>query len=157
MLHFAFANVKIRQITYYPLFLYVICLPCNPKLQTMRIIKLVLGINLLLWFTPQVYAQKPVLTDEEVVAEMVTKEVDEVFQSEDFLKKKNKKFATVSGTMVIDIGVVQNGKVSSFFKVDSDIKDIDFINFMSEYILDHKFKFKLQKQQRYKIRYSITF
>ena len=63
----------------------------------------------------------------------------------------------VKGTMVIDIGVVQNGKVSSFFKVDSDIKNIDFINFMSDYILDHKFKFKLQKQQRYKIRYSITF
>jgi hypothetical protein len=107
--------------------------------------------------TQNVLAQKPVLTDEEVVAETVTKEIDEVFQSEEFLKKKNKKFAEVKGTMVVDIGVVQNGKVSSFFKVDSDIKNIDFINFMSSYILDHKFKFKLQKQQRYKIRYTITF
>ena len=78
-------------------------------------------------------------------------------KAEDFLKKKNKKFKDVSGTMVVDIGVVQNGKVSSFFKVESDIKNIDFINFMSDYILDHKFQFKLQKQQRYKIRYSITF
>jgi hypothetical protein len=59
--------------------------------------------------------------------------------------------------MVVDIGIVQNGKVSSFFKVESDIKDIDFINFMSDYILNHKFNFKLQKQQRYKIRYTITF
>lgn len=123
----------------------------------MPIIKQSLVLILLIWFTPYVYAQKPVLTDEEVVAEMVTKEVDEVFHAEDFLKKKNKKFAEVIGTMVIDIGVVQNGKVSSFFKVDSDIKNIDFINFMSDYILDHKFQFKLQKQQRYKIRYSITF
>ncbi|MBS1535813.1 MAG: hypothetical protein U0X58_12995 [Flavobacteriaceae bacterium] len=102
-------------------------------------------------------AQRPVLTDEEQVTEMVTKEVDEMYHSEEFLKKKNKKFAEVKGTMVVDIGVVQSGKVSSFFKVDSEIKDIDFINFMSDYILTHKFKFKLQKQQRYKVRYSITF
>jgi hypothetical protein len=103
------------------------------------------------------FSQKPVLTDEDAVTETVTKEIDEVFKSEDFLKKKNKKFKEVAGTMVVDIGVVQNGKVSSFFKVESDIKNIDFINFMSDYILDHKFQFKLQKQQRYKIRYTITF
>lgn len=103
------------------------------------------------------WAQRPVLTDEEQVTEMVTKEVDEMYHSEEFVKKKNKKFAEVKGTMVVDIGVVQSGKVSSFFKVDSEIKDIDFINFMSDYILNHKFKFKLQKQQRYKVRYSITF
>ena len=104
-----------------------------------------------------VFSQKPVLTDEDAVTETVIKEIDEVFKAEDFLKKKNKKFKDVIGTMVVDIGVVQNGKVSSFFKVESDIKNIDFINFMSDYILDHKFQFKLQKQQRYKIRYSITF
>jgi hypothetical protein len=104
-----------------------------------------------------VFSQKPMLTDEDAVTETVTKEIDEVFKAEDFLKKKNKKFKEVAGTMVVDIGVVQNGKVSSFFKVESDIKNIDFINFMSDYILDHKFQFKLQKQQRYKIRYSITF
>lgn len=104
-----------------------------------------------------VHAQRPVLTDEEQVSEAVTKEVDAVFHSDDFIKRKNKKFADIKGTMVIDIGVVQNGKVSSFFKVDSEIKDIDFINFMSEYVLNHKFQFKLQKQQRYKIRYTITF
>ncbi len=104
-----------------------------------------------------VQAQRPVLTDEEQIAEVVTKEVNDVFQSAEFLKRKNKKYADVKGTMTIDIGVVQNGKVSSFFKVDSEIKNIDFINFMSDYILSHKFQFKLQKQQRYKIRYTITF
>ena len=105
----------------------------------------------------KIFTQRPVLTDEEEVSAMVTKEIDEVFQSSDFLKKKTKKYADVKGTMVIDIGIVQNGKVSSFFKVDSDIKNIDFINFMSDYILQHKFQFKLQKQQRYKIRYTATF
>lgn len=104
-----------------------------------------------------VQAQRPVLTDEEQIAETVTKEVDEMFRGEDFTKRKNKKFTEVHGTMTVDIGVVQNGKVSSFFKVESDIKNIDFINFMSDYILNHKFQFKLQKQQRYKIRYLITF
>ncbi|MES2410295.1 MAG: hypothetical protein V4535_02500 [Bacteroidota bacterium] len=103
------------------------------------------------------FTQRPVLTDEEEVSATVTKEIDEVFQSADFIKRKNKKFEDVKGTMVIDIGVVQNGKVSSFFKVDSEIKNIDFINFMSDYILQHKFQFKLQKQQRYKIRYNVTF
>ncbi len=103
------------------------------------------------------FGQRPVLTDEDQVSEMVTQEVDEMYHSEEFVKKKNKKFAEVKGTMVVDIGVVQSGKVSSFFKVDSEIKDIDFINFMSDYILSHKFKFKLQKQQRYKVRYTITF
>lgn len=123
----------------------------------MQIIKLVFGLTFLLLLSPVMNAQRPVLTDEDLVTEMVTKEVNEVFQSQEFTKKKNKKFSDVKGTMTIDIGVVQNGKVSTFFKVDSDIKNIDFINFMSDYILEHKFQFKLQKQQRYKIRYSITF
>ena len=123
----------------------------------MNALKTFLAITLFLATGQTVLAKRPVLTDEEQVAEMVTKEIDEVFQSEDFLKKKNKKYAEVKGTMVIDIGVVQNGKVSTFFKVDSEVKNIDFINFMSSYILDHKFKFKLQKQQRYKIRYTVTF
>ncbi len=123
----------------------------------MQIIKLVFGLTFLLLISPVVNAQRPVLTDEEVVTETVTKEIDELFQSTEFTKKKAKKYADVKGTMVIDVGVVQNGKVSTFFKVDSDIKNIDFINFMSDYILNHKFQFKLQKQQRYKIRYTITF
>ncbi|MEY2631070.1 MAG: hypothetical protein RLZZ469_1968 [Bacteroidota bacterium] len=123
----------------------------------MKTIKTLLVLAFVMLASQKVSAQRPVLTDEEVVSETVTKEIDEVFQSEDFQKKKNKKYAEVKGTMVVDIGVVQNGKVSSFFKVDSDIKNIDFINFMSNYILDHKFKFKLQKQQRYKIRYTVTF
>ena len=50
------------------------------------------------------FSQKPVLTDEDAVTETVTKEIDEVFKSEDFLKKKNKKFKEVAGTMVVDIG-----------------------------------------------------
>jgi hypothetical protein len=103
------------------------------------------------------HAQRKVLSDEEEVAEAVTNEITAVFQSEDFLKKKNKKFADVHGYMVIDIGIVQKGKVSTFFKVDSDIKNIDFINFMSDYVLTHKFDFKLPKQQRYKVRYNATF
>jgi len=123
----------------------------------MKTIKTLLVLAFVMLASQKVSAQRPVLTDEEVVSETVTKEIDEAFQSEDFQKKKNKKYAEVKGTMVVDIGVVQNGKVSSFFKVDSDIKNIDFINFMSNYILDHKFKFKLQKQQRYKIRYTVTF
>jgi hypothetical protein len=102
-------------------------------------------------------AQRPVLSDEDQVAEAVTNEVDAVFQSEDFLKEKHKKFADVHGRMTVDIGIVQNGRVSTFFKADSDIKNIGFINFMSDYILSHKFAFRLPKQQRYKVRYNATF
>ncbi len=118
---------------------------------------LFLSAIFLMFFPAQINAQRVVLTDEEIINEEVTKEIDAVFASADFVKKKNKKYADVKGTMVVDVGIVQNGKVSSFFKVDSDIKSIDFINFMSDYILTHKFNFKLQKQQRYKIRYSATF
>jgi len=123
----------------------------------MRIFKTIIVITFLVFYTNSALAQRPILTDEEEVSTTVTKEIDEVFQSSDFTKKKSKKYAEVKGTMVIDIGVVQNGKVASFFKVDSDIKNIDFINFMSDYILQHKFQFKLQKQQRYKIRYTAVF
>jgi hypothetical protein len=115
-----------------------------------------LGLFLLLFSAPS-FSQKKVLTDEEEVTEMVTKEMDELFQSKDFLKQKDKKFKEVKGTIVTDVGVIQSGKVSTFFKVDSDINNPNFTNFLSEYILDHKFYFKLQKQQRYKVRYSITF
>ncbi len=112
---------------------------------------------LFLFVSATSFSQKKVLTDEEEVAEMVTKEMDELFQSKDFLKQKDKKFKDVKGTIVSDIGVIQSGKVSTLFKVDSDINNPMFTNFLSDYILDHKFYFKLQKQQRYKVRYSITF
>ena len=115
-----------------------------------------LGIFLLLISAPT-FSQKKVLTDEEEVTEMVTKEMDELFKSKDFLKQKDKKFKDVKGTIVSDIGVIQSGKVSTLFKVDSDINNPNFTNFLSDYILDHKFYFKLEKQQRYKVRYSITF
>ena len=123
----------------------------------MKTLKPLAALVLFLLCSHNALAQRPVLTDEEEVAASVTKEIDEMFQSPEFIKRKNKKFAEVKGTMTIDVGVVQNGKVSSFFKVDSDIKNIDFINFMSDYILQHKFQFKLEKQQRYKIRYTATF
>ena len=123
----------------------------------MKTLKPLVALALFLLCSHNTLAQRPVLTDEEEVAASVTKEIDEVFQSPEFIKRKNKKFADVKCTMTIDVGVVQNGKVSSFFKVDSDIKNIDFINFMSDYILQHKFQFKLEKQQRYKIRYTATF
>jgi hypothetical protein len=115
-----------------------------------------LGLFLVL-FSTTAFSQKKVLTDEEEVTEMVTKEMDELFQSKDFLKQKDKKFKDVKGTIVTDVGVIQSGKVSTFFKVDCDIKNPMFTNFLSEYVLEHKFYFKLQKQQRYKVRYSITF
>ncbi len=105
----------------------------------------------------QSFAQKrPVLTEEEQVQEAVTKEVDELIKSSEFLKKKNKKYSDVKGYIVVDIAVVQNGKLSSFFKVDSDIKNIDFIEYFSDLLLKQKFEFKLPKQQRYKIRQTLT-
>ena len=120
-----------------------------------RIAFVLLVINL--FYSESIWSQRPVLTDEETVSEMVISEMHEVFQSPDFIKKKNKKFSEVTGDMTIDITVIQSGKVATFFKVDSTIKDIDFINFMSEYILTHKFKFKLEKKKRYKSRNNITF
>lgn len=115
------------------------------------------SVLVLLSFSTASFSQKKVLTDEDEVSGMVSKEMDEVFHSDSFIKQKNKKFPTVTGTIVVDIGVVQSGKVSTLFKVDSDINNPNFTNFLSEYILDHKFYFKLQKQQRYKIRYTATF
>jgi len=123
----------------------------------MKTLKTILCIFGIFFFCQNVQAQRPVHTDEEIIAETVIKEVDELFKSPEFVKKKNKKFADVKGTMTVDIGIVHSGKVSTFFKVDSDIKNIDFINFMSDYILEHKFQFKLQKQQRHKIRHTLTF
>lgn len=102
-------------------------------------------------------AQRPTLTDEDEVAQTVIAEIDEVFKSPDFTRKKEKRFKEVSGTVTVDIGVIRNGKVSTFFNAGTDIRDIDFINFMSDYILDHKFRFKLKKNQRYKIRHTLNF
>jgi hypothetical protein len=120
--------------------------------------QLLFFLGLLLFFlSAPAFAQKPVLTDEEIVSETVTKEMDELFKSKDFLKQKDKKFAAVTGTIVADIGIIQSGKVSTLFKVDSDIINPSFTNFLSDYIINYKFNFKLQKQQRYKIRYTVTF
>ena len=111
----------------------------------------------ILFYSGAVMAQRPVLTDEDTVREEVSREMDAVFASDDFLKKKSKKFADVTGMLVVDIGVIQNGKVSTFFKVDSDFVNMDFLSFVSDYILKHKFNFKLPKKQRYKIRYTASF
>ena len=54
------------------------------------------------------------------------------------------------------MAIVQNGKVSSFFKVDSDIKNIDFIEYLTDLVMKEKFAFKLPKQQRYKVRQTIN-
>lgn len=125
------------------------------KISSLKYCLLAFAICLL--FSLQSFAQKrPVLTEEEQVQEAVTKEVDELMKSSDFLKKKNKKFSDVKGYIVVDIAVVQNGKLSSFFKVDSDIKNIDFIEYVSDLLLKQKFEFKLPKQQRYKIRQTLT-
>jgi len=112
----------------------------------------------LLLFTINAFAQKrETLTDEDKVQEEVSKEIDAAFKDKTFLKTKDKKFNDVKGYLVIDIGVVQNGKVSTFFKVDSDIKNIDFLEYASDFILSQKFNFKLPKQQKYKIRQTIEF
>jgi hypothetical protein len=124
----------------------------------MKITKYIIFLGVIFFlFSVPTFSQKKVLTDEEQVQEAVTSEIDAVFKEKDFLKQKAKKFAEVSGTMTIDIGVVQDGKVSTFFKVDSEINNPMFTNFISDYILSHKFYFKLQKQQRYKVRYTATF
>ena len=102
-------------------------------------------------------AQRVVISDEQQINERVTSEINALFQSNDFVKAKNKKFADAQGLVTVDVGINQSGKVATFFKVESDIKNVQFINFMSAYILSHKFEFKLQKQQHYKVRYSITF
>lgn len=109
------------------------------------------------FFLNQAQAQKrPVLDEEEQVHEAVTQEIEALFKTPDFLKKKNKKFSAVKGYIVVDIAIVQNGKVSSFFKVDSDIKNIDFIEYLTDLVLKEKFAFKLPKQQRYKVRQTIN-
>ena len=112
---------------------------------------------LILFASLTTFAQRPTLSDQETVSQAVIAEVDALFASEDFTKKKSRRFPDVSGIMTVDIGVVQNGKVSTFFKAESDISNIDFIDFMSQYILDHKFRFKLPKKQRYKIRHTLKF
>ena len=64
------------------------------------------------FFLNQAQAQKrPVLDEEEQVHEAVTQEIEAMFKTPDFLKKKNKKFSAVKGYIVVDIAIVQNGKV----------------------------------------------
>ncbi len=121
------------------------------------VIVLMLIFVSLCFFSNHTYAQKrPVLTEEEQVQEAVTIEIEGLFKSPDFLKKKNKKFSAVKGYIVVDMAIVQNGKVSSFFKVDSDIKNIDFMEYLADIVLKEKFAFKLPKQQRYKVRQTIN-
>lgn len=118
---------------------------------------LVLIVMSTVFFANPAQAQKrPVLTEEEQVQEAVTQEIEALFKNPDFLKKKNKKFSAVKGYIVVDMAIVQNGKVSSFFKVDSDIKDIDFIEYLTDLVMKEKFAFKLPKQQRYKVRQTIN-
>ncbi|SFH13529.1 hypothetical protein SAMN04489864_105281 [Pedobacter insulae] len=125
------------------------------KLSFLKFVLLTFGFCFLVSMTS--FAQKRVtLTEEEQVQEAVTKEIEALVKDKNFVKKMRKKFSTVRGYIIVDIAVVQNGKLSSFFKVDSDIKDIDFIEYLSDTVLSHKFEFKLPKQQRYKIRQTIN-
>lgn len=121
-----------------------------------KFLKSLFFFSIILFLGVNAYSQKKAtLTDEEQVQEAVSKEVDAAFKSDEFLKKKNKKFSDVSGYIVTDISVIKNGKIATFFKVDSDIKNNDFFEFLSDYLLNYKFDFKLPKQQKYKIRQTI--
>ncbi|WP_298148241.1 hypothetical protein [Flavobacterium sp.] len=121
----------------------------------MKVIYLFFAISLLQ--LPIQAQNRKLLTSEEEVQEAVSAEVSDLFSSEKFMKLKNKKFPEVKGYIVYDLSIVGNGKVSTCFKVDSDIKNPLFINFISSYLIDQKFFFKLQKQQRYKVRYRAEF
>lgn len=103
------------------------------------------------------FSQKLLLNDQEQVEKAVTTEINAVFHDSDFLKKKAKQFDEITGTMTIDIGVQHSGKVTSFFKVEDNINNPKFTNFVSDYILKHKFYFKLNKKQRYIIHYTANF
>lgn len=56
----------------------------------MRFAFVLLVIQLI--YNEPVWSQRPVLTDEEIVSEMVTAEMNEVFQSSDFIKRKIRSF-----------------------------------------------------------------
>ncbi len=114
-----------------------------------------LAISLLLCFP--VFAQKEILADSAKVSQAVTSEIDAVFKSADFMKVKTKKFPDAKGNLIMDIGISQNGKAATFFKVESDIENPLFTNFISDYILQHRFHFTLPKKQHYTVRYTATY
>jgi len=114
-------------------------------------------VVLFLVWNPCISQSRTLLTDEAEVRNVVTAELDEVFSSEDFLSRKAKDYGNVSGSLIIDVSILEKGKVATFFKAGGDIANIDFVSFVSDYILKHKFKFKLNKKLRYKIRYQAFF
>ena len=54
----------------------------------MKTLKTILCIFSIVFFCQNVQAQRPVHTDEEIISETVIKEVDELFKSPEFVKKK---------------------------------------------------------------------
>ena len=114
-------------------------------------------VVLFLLFCVNTQAQRPILNDRNLVTSAAVAEIDALLQSTDFITKKNKYFAAMNGAITFDVTLLHTGKVVTFFTVTSDLNHNDFINFVSDFILDHKFSFKLPKNHRHKIRHTVTF
>ena len=100
-------------------------------------------------------AQKPQLQTKEEVEAAVEKEMSDFVKTPTFQNAIRKKFPKINGEVTVDLGIDDKGKVNSFFKVESTIMQIDFMEFLSDKLIDHNFNFKLEKNKRFKIRQII--
>ena len=104
-----------------------------------------------------IYSQKPVLQSETEVSEVVNTELNILFSSKDFLKEKIKKFNSATGSVMFDLGILDNGKINTYFKVEDTLNNPMFVNFISSYIMQHQFYFKLEKKKKFKVRFTNNF
>ena len=104
-----------------------------------------------------IYSQKPVLQSETEVSEVVNTELNILFSSKDFLKEKIKKFNSATGSVTFDLGILDNGKINTYFKVEDTLNNPMFVNFISSYIMQHQFYFKLEKKKKFKVRFTNNF
>ncbi len=119
---------------------------------------LVMPLVILLFFISGItnlLAQKPQLQTKEEVEAAVEKEMSAFVKTPTFQNEIRKKFPKMNGEVTVDLGIDDKGKVNSFFKVESTIMQIDFMEFLSNKLLDHNFNFKLEKNKRFKIRQII--
>lgn len=125
-------------------------------METRSIAKLITALVFMLNVFQLSAQKKHLSTPQEVEAEIHSiLNAQLIEEGSDFYKLKHKK--ELQGTYIIDISINDKSQVVSVFIVENNGGTTDGQVLLKDVLIDSKFKFKVPKGKRYKVRHTFIF
>lgn len=112
--------------------------------------KLMLILALTFWVHCSAFAQKVVLNNQVDLDKIIQNELVSLTINKSFKHKVNRDFAGILGYVIVDIMINRKGKVTSIFTKETNLTNIDFLEFLNDKILEHNFNLVLAKGENIK-------